>query len=226
VKKQQHISVGAHESSNQAKQERGFAFERLVFFSDAVFAIAITLLAFVIRLPSSLPTNASNTELLNALLAISSKYTSYVVSFLVIGLYWLGHHRMFRYITRYDTILLFLNLLLLLGIAFNPFPATIIGEYNNQTANVFYALTIAITGLISAVMWLYASSGGRLLSYELGRRSFRISLLRAFLPPSLYFLSAAVAFWDPQVVRVLWDIIAIFVFITLFFHRRSTAKTT
>jgi len=90
---------------------------------------------------------------------------------------------------------------------------------------VLYALTIALSGLISAVMWLYASSGGRLLSYELDRRSFRISLLEVFLSPILFFLSVAVAFWNPQLARVLWIIIAILVFIIVFLARRLTGKT-
>jgi uncharacterized membrane protein len=206
------VSTSANGSSIQRKPERNFALERLAFFSDAVFAIAITLLALEIRLPTSLPPDAGSVQLLHALLAISSKYYSYGISFLAIGLYWLGHHRMFQYISRYDSILLVLNLLLLLCIAFIPFPSSVIGEYNNQTSNVLYALTIAITGLIAALTWLYASSGGRLLFSKLDRRTFRLNLLRSFLPPILFFLSAAVALWYPEYAPVLWYLIAVLAF--------------
>ena len=144
------------------------ALERLIFFSDAVFAIAITLLALDIRLPA-LPPTLTDAEVLQQLLALGPKYYSFGISFLAIGLYWLGHHRMFHYIARYDPILLVLNLLLLMCIAFIPFPSSVIGDYDDRTANVFYALTLVVTGLLSGGMWLYASAGGRLLAYELDR---------------------------------------------------------
>src|SRR6266700_3984080 len=158
-----HISDEVSRSLPEAEPERNSALERLIFFSDAIFAIAITLLALDIRLPSLSP-NVTDADLFNQLLAIGPKYYSFSISFLAIGLYWLGHHRMFQYIARYDPILLVLNLLLLMCIAFIPFPSSVIGNYNDRTANVFYALAFAITGLLSGGMWLYASVGGRLLS--------------------------------------------------------------
>jgi uncharacterized membrane protein len=217
------ISNEASASLPEAKPERDLALERLIFFSDAVFAIAITLLALDIRLPA-LPPNATDAQVLNQLLELSPKYYSFGISFLAIGLYWLGHHRMFQYVARYDTLLLILNLLLLLCIAFIPFPSSVIGDYNNRTANVFYALTLAITGLLSGGMWLYASAGGRLFSYELDRRSFRLSQFRSFLAPTLFLLSAAIAFWNPSLARILWYLIALVAIIIILLTRRWTAK--
>jgi uncharacterized membrane protein len=216
----------ASASLPEAKPERDFAFERLIFFSDAVFAIAITLLALNIRLPA-LPSNsamATDTDLLNQLLALGPKYYSFGISFLAIGLYWIGHHRMFQYIARYDTILVVLNLLLLLCVAFIPFPSSVIGDYNNRTATVFYALTLALTGLLSGGMWLYASTGGRLLLYELDRDSFRQSQVRSFLAPTLFLLSAAVALWSPSLARILWYLLALVTLMIALLSRKGTAK--
>src|SRR6266700_2287276 len=112
-----HISNEVSRSLSEAKPEKDSALERLVFFSDAIFAIAITLLALDIRLPSLSP-NVTDTDLFNQLLAIGPKYYSFSISFLAIGLYWLGHHRMVQYMARYDAILLLLNFLLLMCIAF------------------------------------------------------------------------------------------------------------
>src|SRR3954454_5886926 len=142
------------------------AFETLLFFSDAVFAIAITLLALDLRLP------AGDGALLARLRDLGPAYYSFGTSFLAIGLYWMGHHRMFRSVVRYDAALVVLNLLLLMCVAFVPFPSAVIGEYDNRTADVFYALTLAVTGLVSAGLWLYASAGGRLLAGPLDRRAF------------------------------------------------------
>ncbi|MBK7916581.1 MAG: DUF1211 domain-containing protein [Chloroflexi bacterium] len=92
-----------------------------LFFSDAVFAIAITLLALEIRLPP-LPETATNVQLLAALGALWPRYLSYIISFLAIGMMWLSHHRAFRHVHRYSDRLILLNILFLLLIGFLPFP--------------------------------------------------------------------------------------------------------
>ena len=145
------------------KDEMGM--ERLVFFSDAVFAIAITLLALEIRLPDI--AGLGSAELLKELLSIWPKYLSFMVSFLVIGNFWLIHHRQFRYIERYDTRLIFINLFVLMAIAFIPFPTVVISENGNRTATIFYAMTMCVVGLLLTLLWLHASSRHRLVSPNL-----------------------------------------------------------
>jgi uncharacterized membrane protein len=129
--------------------------ERIVFFSDAVFAIAITLLTVNIKLPASddhLPT------VQHYLIDQLPQYQSYFISFLVIGLYWIGHHHYFRYIERYNFTLLGLNMGFLMCIGFLPFPTSILDNYDGQRLAVaFYAFSMAITGLMKAILWWYAS---------------------------------------------------------------------
>src|SRR5262245_55138195 len=98
----------------------------------------------------------------------------------------MGHLRMFRSIVRFDAALLVLNLLLLLWVAFAPFPSAVIGEYDDRTADVFYALTLAVAGLVAGGEWLYASAGGRLLARPLDRHTFRVATARYLLTPGLF----------------------------------------
>src|SRR2546429_9081890 len=70
-----------------------------------------------------------------------------------------------------------------------------------------HALTLVITGLLSGGLWLWASSGGRLLAYDLNRPTFRFSQVRSFLAPTLFLLSAVVALWNPSLARILWYLI-------------------
>ena len=142
--------------------------ERIVFFSDAVFAIAITLLALEIRLPEEIA-RGSNAELFQNLLAIWPKYLGYIISFLSIGNFWVVHHRQFRYIERYDTRLMFINLLILMSVAFMPFPTAIISENGNRTSTIFYALSAMVVGLLSTLLWVYASHNRRLVAANLGK---------------------------------------------------------
>jgi uncharacterized membrane protein len=127
--------------------------ERMVFFSDAVFAIAITLL--VLPLADS---RFTDEDLGRQILELAPKTFSFVLSFLVIGLLWIGHNRAFALISRVDRKLMFLNLLVLMTVAYLPFPTALLGEHGNTTAAA--ALYGAgPTGLLLALLWAYASHG-------------------------------------------------------------------
>jgi uncharacterized membrane protein len=181
--------------------------ERLVFFSDAVFAIAITLLALEIHLPVE-ATGLSDLQLMKSLVEIWPKYLSFMISFLVIGNFWISHHRRFRAITRYDTRLLFLNLLMLMCIAFIPFPTSILSENSNRTATIFYALTIAVTGFLSTILWRHASRENRLTIKSFDRKTAYRYLLSSLMIPVVFLLSIGLAFINPDLARYSWVLTA------------------
>ena len=101
--------------------EGGSGVERLVYFSDAVFAIAITLLALEIRLPET--QEPTTRELRDALLGLLPQFYGFAISFWIIAVYWLAHHRIFRYIRVDDRRLQVINLLFLMWIVLAPYSA-------------------------------------------------------------------------------------------------------
>ncbi|HXZ74928.1 MAG TPA: TMEM175 family protein, partial [Streptosporangiaceae bacterium] len=117
-------------------------YDRVLFFSDAVFAIAITLLVVDIRVPDVV-VNAGQ-EIKDS----NGRILSFAISFLVIGLFWMAHHRLFRYITALDRSLMFLNLLFLGTIAFLPYPTALLfaGSTRHPAAPAFYASCVAGAG--------------------------------------------------------------------------------
>jgi uncharacterized membrane protein len=157
---------------------------------------------------------------------VPPKYFSFVISFVSIGFYWIAHHRYFQLVVRSDAVLLLLNLLLLMGVAFIPFPTAVIGEFDNRTSNTFYALALAAVGLVSAGMWIYASAGGRLLALRLGRRRFLVSAARAFLAPICFMATAVVAVVAPGVARDLWYGIAVLELVIVLFDARGKTWPT
>ncbi|HYJ37839.1 MAG TPA: TMEM175 family protein, partial [Chitinophagaceae bacterium] len=133
---------------NELKKE--FQLERLILFSDAVFAIAITLLVIEIKIPELEREHISDKALLQSLAHLIPKFIGFIVSFLLIGLYWSVHHRMFGFVTNYDGRLRFLNLLFLFFIVLMPFSTGFYSEYSGlelytkqlKVPMTFYVLNI------------------------------------------------------------------------------------
>jgi len=157
--------------------------ERLVFFSDAVFAIAVTLLVLEIRPPED------TRHLLHGLAALWPSYLSYAITFLLIGQVWANHHVMFDHIRSADRTVLFLNTLLLLDIAFLPFAAAVLAAdfrtgHGQRTAVVFHGLVFELAAILFNVIWGYARRDHRLLGTTLDAagakaisRRFRLALV-------------------------------------------------
>jgi len=105
------------ENSQSADQ---LAFERMLFFSDAVFAIAITLLVIEIKVPV-LPHGATDRELGFALVGLIPRFVGFIISFFLVGQTWVEHHRIGRQLQRYERGLLWSNLWMLFFVAAMPF---------------------------------------------------------------------------------------------------------
>jgi uncharacterized membrane protein len=127
--------------------------ERVVFFSDAVLAIAITLLVLEIKVPE-LPWGSPPEAQLEALLELWPKYIAYISSFWVIGLFWTIHRRILRRLPRGGRLFNVLNLLFLFCVAFLPFPTAVMGDYGPERVPVgFSALWLMLVGAAPGRCW-------------------------------------------------------------------------
>ena len=185
------------QAAQQRHWRRGLmSTSRVEAFSDGVFAIAITLLILEIRLPGS-TAGLTDARLRAELLGLWPSYLAYAISFLLIGMVWINHHRMFRYIERVDGVLLGLNVLLLMDVAFLPFSTDVLaqslrGTSAEHTAAAFYGLVLAVGGVFYNALWLYASYGHRLLGEHITPREARALGLRWSLGPLFYLVAAGV----------------------------------
>jgi uncharacterized membrane protein len=128
---------------------------RLEAFSDAVFAISITLLILEIKPPPD------DRHLLHGLLALWPSYLAYAVTFLFIGQVWANHHVMFDHIRAADRVVLLLNTLLLMIVAFLPFATSVLAGalrsgHGQRTAVIFYGIAFDVTALSFNAVWQYA----------------------------------------------------------------------
>jgi uncharacterized membrane protein len=196
------------EKRSQPDYQEGLGLERIIFFSDAVFAIAITLLVLEIRLPVG-EDILEDFQLFAQLKSMWHEYLAYLISFMVIGTFWMAHHRKFRYIRRYDHRLMILNLLYLMVIAFIPFPSSIISQYPGPTATTVYALTMVLAGLLLAAIWWYASHGGHLIDPDLKASTLRREYIAPLVTAGIFLISIGVAFLDAGISRVVWLLILV-----------------
>ena len=166
---------------------------RIEAFSDGVFAIAITLLVIEIGVP-----HVEGTTLLGALVEQWPSYLGYVISFLQIGVIWANHHNRFRFIVRSDHVLLFLNILFLMCVAFIPFPTALLADYlqgtERSTAGAIYAGTLAVTAVFFTLLWLYATVNRRLVNRNLDPHQLRTMTRRYLLGMVAYLLVFLLAF--------------------------------
>lgn len=134
--------------------------ERLIFFSDAVFAIAITLLIIEVH-PPHIPFGSPWQVYLNALLHQFSSLFGFFVSFFVIGAFWAGHHRAFALAAHYSDKLIAPNLQMLCAIVFMPFATAFMSANGGMLVpSVLYALTLIATGLLSMRLTRVTTSPG------------------------------------------------------------------
>jgi len=178
-------------------------YDRVLFFSDAVFAIAITLLIVDLRVPN-VPHVQSGRLLRQAIPQIGG----FAYSFAAIGLFWLAHHGLFRHIKGLDRRLVLLNLLFLGTIAFVPYPTALLSAAGDQVpATVFYAASLAVVGLAEAAVWLYAIRIRELALPGVSPAVRRWVLLRILRTPVIFLLSIPVALVQPNLAKWLWLLI-------------------
>jgi len=190
-------------TKNKPIPEDSIGLERIVFFSDAVMAIAITLLAIDLRLPEIDPGNAL-IEIPRQLASIGPSFMTFFISFVVIGIYWISHHRYFAYIKRYDVRLMVLNLVFLFFIVCMPFVANLLGKYASvPIVLILYTLAVAALGISMAVIWQYASIN-HLITTELDAHTIREINIRLVAAPIMFLAAVPFAFVSSIAVIIVW----------------------
>ncbi|MCD2324464.1 DUF1211 domain-containing protein [Sphingomonas sp. IC-56] len=165
----------AHSSERDRQQ-----LERLTFFSDAVFAIAMTLLVVEVKLPHL--HQVSGPELGRALLSLIPNYIGFLVSFLVLGRFWLVHHEVMGLLRASNKRLTAVNLLLLLAVAFMPFPAAVISEYVQLRVGIgFYTGWLIVLGLLNRQLIRSIVASPELLDAGLTTDDMRPILRRSWI---------------------------------------------
>lgn len=164
-----------------------------------MFAIAITLLILEIRVPDP----SAPGGLLLQLARQWPSYLAFLISFLSIGIMWINHHRIFTHIRRCDNTLLVLNLLLLLGVSFVPFPTAVVAKHigypGARTAVIFYNATYLAIAIVFNLLWRYCiAHDHHLLGKDFNRDEVRNITEQYAYGPSVYIVCILLAWFSTR----------------------------
>jgi uncharacterized membrane protein len=178
---------------------------RLEAFSDGVFAIVITLLILNIHVPDG------RTLSLQSLRPLVPPVATFVLSFIIVGVYWIAHHHMLHFIAQVNRRLLWLNLLLLLSVVFIPFPTSLLATgFNNPLAVRIYGLSLIATNASGLFFWLYAISHRELMIPNLSGQFARTVIVIHSSPMFVYALAVVLAGWSTKASLVLYVAVPLF----------------
>jgi len=190
------------------RHEREVEFSRALAFSDGVFGVAITLLITTIDVPEVSGPDLES-KLVDALQALDGSIISYFISFAVIGLMWMHHHRLFSRIRRVDSAALWLNLLSLSFIVLMPFSTELMGDYDGQPVAVaIYALNIALAVFAYTLLWWYCAWRD-MLGEHLTRAQIRYELVTRMAIAAGFLVSIPIAWLSTRWAQYSWAIFSI-----------------
>lgn len=187
-------------------EDRRYISDRLVFFSDAVIAIAMTLLA--LELP--VPQGRTNAEVWHSFASmLHAQYLNFVISFVVIGVFWMAHHQFFRKIHAVDATTRRLNLIWLLLIVVVPFATRVDSQDGDFTLGpVLYATVISLAAILIMAMAWHAEHGG-LLRPGTPPHAMRETMVGAAVTAAGFLISIPVSFASSSWGRACWLLILV-----------------
>jgi uncharacterized membrane protein len=185
--------------------QRQLRLEHITSFADAIFAFSITFMAITIDIPN-LAQNLTQAQVIDKLLQSIPEFEIYVISFFVIGVYWIAYHQIFNQIVNSDMTVTWLTLIFLFFITLIPFATNLQIGFGYHILFVLFALVLAMAGTLLTITWLHATKN-KLIDKDLTRIEIHTISLEAIVPTVVYFLSILVSFIDLQIAYYFWIVI-------------------
>jgi uncharacterized membrane protein len=188
---------------SDASASGGLSKTRIEALTDGIFAIAMTLMVFDIKLPTGTTPLSLNYELIR----LWPRFLAYVISFIMLGVYWVGHHNQYHYIRRTDRGFLWINIFFLMGVSLLPFSTALLGQYPaERTSLAVYGLNLILVGGFLYAHWAYATRNHRLVESHIHPEVVSLVKSRIAMGPAASILAICVSFVGK---RLSWAIFAL-----------------
>ena len=204
--------------STRGMHQRMHAPSRVAALSDGVFAIIMTLLVLDIHVPDL----GRGQSLAEALQQVRPTLIAFVVSFVLVAMYWVGHRDLFALVRETDRGLVWLNILFLLPLCLLPFAASLIGRYNlDPVALRIYGLILLAAAAMRLIIWLYGTRRPHLLWTRLDERQRRAGLALAGFPGLAYLLAILLSAVAPPLSLAIFAALPLLYFLSITVLRRG-----
>jgi uncharacterized membrane protein len=182
----------------------GLGKSRVEALTDGIFATVMIVLVLSLSVPV-ISASLVSSELGIDLTSLVPIVLSYIISFVVIGVYWVGHHAVFHFIRRTNRVLIWLNMLFLLCVGFIPFSAALIGRYPlQQITSVIYGLNLIAASLTLYVVFWYSTTHRRLMDKNFHEHMRILARRRLLVGPLVYLVAILVSFVDTRISLALY----------------------
>ena len=178
--------------------------EHVISFSDAVFAFAITLMAISIDIPD-LPSDLSQSQLLERLRDIYPQIEDYIISFAVIAIFWISYHQVFNHIKGSPISMVYLNLLFLLFITLLSLTTSFVINYGSyQISYIIYCVVVIMTSSLLVLIWRYATKDHRLVDNDMEPLFIKGTFFLLLSIPIIFGISIIISFIDLAIAQYFW----------------------
>jgi uncharacterized membrane protein len=192
---------------------------RIAALVDGIFAVAMTLLVLDLKLPEGLKMS-SDAEVWRQLLELTGRFSTYTLSFIVLGTFWIGHHSLFHFVRKVNRGLLWLNLLFLLFITLLPFSTNILsGHTNLQIPIVVYGINLLLISSVSLLQLGYLAHHAELSHDQLTPSWIANIRRRTSIPVVIVVASIAISFYKPNFALSTYWLLMVFHFLPGRHHR-------
>jgi TMEM175 potassium channel family protein len=221
-KRAESVAVGAQETPDMVGENLRSP-DRVVFLSDGVFAIVLTILVLEIKVPHDL----SHDSFRHALAELRPTLVAWIISFLITAMFWVAHRDIFARVRFVNRDLVWLNLLFLLPAALLPFAASLMGEYpDDRVALQLYGIVAVAVSVMRFAMYWYVVRRPKLLWPQSGKRRLEEGFLLSALPVWIYLIAIGVAFASTTASIVLLFSVPVIYFLAVTIARDRGGSTS
>jgi len=187
--------------------------QRLENLTDGIFAVAMTILVFDLK-----PLDGPVGDLPSNFVHLWPNFLGYIISFLLLGIYWHGHLSQFRHIRKIDPTYIWIHILFFMSISLVPFTTSSLSQYPFSLLTLaLYASNLILIGCVLYAMWSYATNGHRFIDDNVPPEVIRYGKIRCLLAPAGYVIALCVALVSPVLALIVFVIVPV-VYIVPGFH--------
>jgi len=204
-------------ASSERDETLGLGKNRIEALTDGIFATVMTILVLSLTIPvitqpsGNEPPTQQLIDEFGQLSGLLPAVLTYIISFVILGVYWVGHHNLFHYVRRTDRILLWINIAFLISVGLLPFTTALLGRnLTDQAAVILYGGNLMLCSILLRTIWWYVTSGHRLVDRDLDQHIVSIAGRRIITGPIIFTAAIVLSFVSTWLSMVLYASAAVY----------------